>query len=377
MNTLFITHHYLSSNGGGSFASRAYINAFAELSSEMTLLYPVKDGEDLFEGINPKIKSIPVAYNIPKWKKLYHLLTGKVHRFFKVARTILNQDSFDIVVFDTSVVSYKLVELFKETGAKIIVIHHNYQYEYFRDNTSWWLKWPTLYWCKRYEEEAVRKADLNLTLTKQDIELLSKHYCNGDTSKFKLLGTFEYKTSKPVEIDPSTPNLRRFVITGNLGAMQTKQSLVPWIREYYPILKEVFPDATLTIAGKDPDEGLTDLCKKNSINLIPNPETMDSILKNSDYYICPICFGGGLKLRVMDGLKWGLPIIAHKVSARGYDVFGIQESIFIYSNVSEYKQILYDLRKKQFQRQSIISQYYSIMCFQAGVDRLQTLLALK
>jgi len=375
MNTLFITHHYLSSNGGGSFASRAYINAFAELSSEMTLLYPVKDGEELFEGINPKIKTISVAYNIPKWKKLYHLLTGKVHRYFKAARTILNQDSFDIVVFDTSVVSYKLVELFKETGAKIIVIHHNYQYEYFRDNTSWWLKWPTLYWCKRYEEEAVRKADLNLTLTKQDIELLSKHYCNGDVSKFKLLGTFEYKTSKPVEIDPSTPNLRRFVITGNLGAMQTKQSLVPWIREYYPILKEVFPDATLTIAGKGPDEGLTDLCKKNSINLIPNPETMDSILKNSDYYICPICFGGGLKLRVMDGLKWGLPVIAHKVSARGYDEFIEKGYMFSYYNEDNFKILLHKLISCNSIKHDVCKCYHEIFSFDEGIRRTKGIIS--
>ena len=85
MRTLFITHHYLSSPGGGTFASRAYINAFAELSDEMTLLYPVKEGEGLFEGINTCIKLVPVRYELPKVIKLVRILTGKVHRYFSTA----------------------------------------------------------------------------------------------------------------------------------------------------------------------------------------------------------------------------------------------------------------------------------------------------
>ena len=42
MKVLFVTYHYLHGHGGGIFASRGFINAFAALSDEMTLLYPVK-----------------------------------------------------------------------------------------------------------------------------------------------------------------------------------------------------------------------------------------------------------------------------------------------------------------------------------------------
>ena len=44
MNVLFITHHYLHGNGGGVFASRAYINVIAEIADHVTLLYPDKEG---------------------------------------------------------------------------------------------------------------------------------------------------------------------------------------------------------------------------------------------------------------------------------------------------------------------------------------------
>lgn len=83
MNALFITHHSLSGFGGGSFASRAYINAFSEIFTELTVLYPLKK-DDYANNINQKVNLIPVTYNIPKWKKFFRLCIGKVHRYEKI-----------------------------------------------------------------------------------------------------------------------------------------------------------------------------------------------------------------------------------------------------------------------------------------------------
>lgn len=371
MNTLFITHHYLSSNGGGSFASRAYINAFAQLSSHMTLLYPVKEGENLFEGINPDIEAVPVEYNVSKLQKFVHLLFGKVHRYFQVARKFSNERSFDIVVFDTSIVSFRLIELFKQKGCRVVVIHHNYQYEYFKDNTPRILKLPTLFWCKKYEGQAVRKADLNLCLTRQDIKLLSDNYNSGNSSGFRLLGTFEYRPTTPKTLVDSTDTRHRFVITGNLGAIQTKRSLIPWIKDYYPILKQVFPDASLTIAGKSPDEELTTICKNNKdIKLIPSPVSMDSIMENADYYVCPICLGGGIKLRIMDGLKWGLPVVASNISVRGYDDFLESGNIYPYSDMVSFKSAILELKHDNRCKAEITDTYRRVFSYQSGLDRL-------
>lgn len=371
MRTLFITHHYLSGNGGGSFASRAFINAFAEISDHMTLMYPVREGEDLFEGINPEIETIPIAYKEPKWKKMCHLLSGKVHRFLKPASEISGKSHFDLVVFDTSVVSFRLIDIFKNAGSKIAVIHHNYQYEYFRDNTSLLLKYPTLFWCRRYEDEAVRKADVNLTLTRQDIKLLSEKYNHGNDSNFRLLGTFEYRQEPAKKWNDTLVSGHRFVITGNLAAIQTKRSLMPWIRNYYPILKEVIPDATLTVAGKDPDYELTEICRQNGINLIPSPISMDTILANADYYICPICLGGGIKLRVMDGLRWGLPVIAHAVSARGYDSFVEKGFVIPYCDELCFAKLLVSLGNSTFDKKDIQMLFFGLFSFDAGVSRLR------
>ncbi len=370
MKILFITHHYLTGNSGGAFASRAYINAFAEVADETTLLYPVREGQNLFDGINPKIKTIPVAYDIPKWRKLIHSITGRVHRYYEAANEFLTERKTDIVVFDSCMVTFRLIKRFKAIGYKAVVIHHNYQYEYFRDNSRGPLKWITLFWCRKCEREAVREADINLTLTLQDVELLANNYNNGNKSNFKVLGTFEY-CRKPLKPITDVANQNRFVITGSLSSMQTYLSLESWIQDYYPLLKSVFPESTLTVAGKDPSAELVNLCQSQGIRIIASPPNMDDILCEADYYICPTSLGGGLKLRIMDGLQWGLPVVTHAVSARGYDAFKDAGCLFAYNNKEEFADALGRLKSTIFDKKQVQALYKTVFSFEKGVERLK------
>jgi hypothetical protein len=109
VRTLFVTHHYLHGNGGGVFASRGFVNAFAKLSERLTLLCPVKDAVAP-EGIAPSVRVIPVSYEKPRWRKFIDLLLGRIHRFYGVFDQVLASEQFNLVVFDTCYVSFRLIQ---------------------------------------------------------------------------------------------------------------------------------------------------------------------------------------------------------------------------------------------------------------------------
>lgn len=369
MKVLFITYHYLSGNGGGVFASRAYINAFAEIAEEMTLLFPMNDAMDPTD-INPKVKLIPVWDRRSSLSKGFGWVVGRTNRFWPIEKHLSNFD-FDIAVFDTSMVTPGILNQIKKKGIKIITIHHNFQYEYYRDNTSGILREPILFWTKRYERESVHKSDLNLTLTQSDLNLLLEHY-GGDKKFFDILGTFEYeRRSHEVFPDVVEPH---FLITGNLKAAQSENSLLPWIDDYYPILKKVFPDATLTLAGRSPSVRLIEKAKQHGIEIISSPESMLPILAQAKYYICATSLGGGLKLRVMDGLKAGLPVICHHVSARGYEVFVEKELLLVYQDPASFSKQLEKLKTIKVNKKEAIAVYENIFSFESGVLRLKNIL---
>lgn len=157
MKVLIITHHYLSGFGGGAFASRAFINAFSDRFNNVTLLYPAKNGECKID-INKRIRQIPVPYNIPKWRKLFHLCTGKTHRYYNAFTKIMNEQCFDLIVFDNSCVSFGLIDIAHKHHAKVITIHHNYEYEYKRDSSNRFLRPINLFWVKNMNKKVCQRA---------------------------------------------------------------------------------------------------------------------------------------------------------------------------------------------------------------------------
>lgn len=375
---LIVTLHYLNGAGGGVFASRAYINAIAEVFKvgEVTLLYPAGEGHPI-EGIDPRVKAIPVYNNKPRFEKGLDLLVGNVHRNFKVLPELLKKEKFDIIVFDNSKVSFRMIDLAHRNGAKVITIHHNCELEYVRDNSSSLLKNLNLYWTRKYEGEALRKSDINLVLTPEDRELLINHYAKGTSPKVEVIGTFESKPEDDSEYESSevySENRERFVITGNLSAQQTEKSLLPWLDTYYPILKDEIPDAQLVIAGKNPYESITKKCRALGIVLIPSPKEMAPILLDADCYICPTALGGGLKLRIMDGLKQGLPVITHEVSARGYHDFANAGVLFSYHDADTFRAAIRQVKDLPINANAVRSLYRSVFSFPAGVRRLSNIL---
>lgn len=379
MKVLFVTHHYLDITGGGSFASRAYINAFASIVNEVYLIYPDRGG-NVHAYIDSKIKFKGVRNTTTKIGKLLDIYCGRINRFYDVIFFEINEYKPDIVVFDNSRVSSGYIKKLKSKGIRVITIHHNYEIEYYKGtkpNLLW--RFPFLYYMKKAERKAVIYSDLNLTLTQQDIRLLQDHYDIEKKAKFEKIGIFEFKTNIPTKNINSQPHKNTsnliFAITGSLDAYQTEISLIPFLKKYYPLILNHYPNSTLIITGKNPSPLLLRQCNKYSnIKVIANPDDISEVIYQADVYICPIGLGGGLKLRIMDGLKVGLPVLTHIVSARGYDNFEKAGFLFTYDNESSFVESLRKSVNVKNCQSNIIEKYSSIFSFDAGKNRLAKIL---
>lgn len=371
MKTLFVTYHYLHGNGGGVFASRGYVNAFASLSEQLTLLCPVKDGRTP-EGIDPSVRVIPVGYEKPRWRKFVDLLSGRIHRFFGVFDRVLASEPFDLVVFDTCYVSFRLIRKARRRGCRVVTVHHNFQCEYVRDNYRFPVRLPLLFWTRICERDAVRNSDLNLVLTEADRLSLTRAYDPERKAVIRVLGVFEYQKEAEDPIHP-LPDAPVFVATGDLSMRQTVEPFLEWMLDELPILRELVPDAQVVVAGKNPTESLVNACEANGIEVVASPEDMGAILRRGRYYLCPSSKGGGLKLRMMDGLKNGMPVLAHAVSARGYEPF-VGRDVHSYDTPESFRTALQELLSAPVDAESVVRHYQEAFSFEAGLARLQAIL---
>ena len=383
MRFLIITNHFLDSNNGGSFASRAYINAFAELADKCLLLYPC-NGANIEQYINKGVILKGIKNEKNKLSKLIDIYLGRINRYSETLLRDVSSFDPDIVVFDNSRSSAGLIKQVKSLGKKVITIHHNYEMQYY-DGTKPPLLWrfPFMYFMRKAECAAVLYSDINLTLTNQDAELLQKNYDREKEADFKCVGVFECKRTEQSGFPNSelkTGSNLCFAITGSLNSYQTEVSLIPFLEEYFPVLLEAFPESELIIAGKNPSIAIKRLCQRYShVELIANPPEMPEIMKQADIYICPVAVGGGLKLRVMDGLKMGLPVLSHIISARGYDDFIETGFLLTYNDKTSFKNGLLKVgaffKEGEIDSKRIKLLYKQTFSFEAGISRLKRALS--
>ena len=369
---LIVTYNYLSGFGGGVYGARAYINAFAALYDDVTLLYPARSEEEPIPEIDPRIRRMPVVDPASKPAKLERLVVrGVLHRFERPFADLLARERFEMIVFQNSKCSSRLIRKAREAGARTAVIHDNYEWEYTRDNTPFLLRPLLLPAVVKTERRAVREADVNLALTPDDADLLVRHYGRGMRGRMELLGAFEYR---PIDPCPAfSVEKPVFAITGNLGAQQTLDSLIPWFKEYYPLLRKEVPEARLIVAGKDAGAELRRLLDRPGVELVDTPPDMAAVLEQARYYICPVNRGGGVKLRVMDGLRTGLPVLVHRVSARGYESLeGI--SLFVYDSPETFVKALREMLDAGGSSELRQEAYKARFSFEAGVKRLRNIL---
>jgi hypothetical protein len=377
---LYIATNNLFRRSGGGLAILAYYEAVKNIygKENVDLILPkeaVKDGssEDNY-------------FRAPRRNRIIAILCsifGDLHRFRKYVFLHLkaHHDQYELCVINGGVYAGDMIDNIKSYGIKVVVIHHNYEKEYCKGNrtsSSFFGVFP--YYIIRNERNAYYKADLNLFLTNSDMNLFDKYYgkCNG---KKKVIGTFE-----PV---PQSPPLIRsdrrqytLIITGSLEDYQTKCGINDFYKNYYQIIYREYPDAKILLAGRNPAKSIIKIAKdeKDRISIIPNPQKMEEIIELGFIYYCPVNVGGGLKLRVMDGLRQGLPVLVHKVSSRGYDIFFDKPYFQIYNDLETFNKglrVLLNLyRENMIDNKQIQNDYNNCFSFDAGCKRLEERLSL-
>jgi len=76
----------------------------------------------------------------------------------------------------------------------------------------------------------------------------------------------------------------------------------------------------------------------------------------------------------MDGLKTGLPIVAHKISARGYDKIEEKGYFISYDSAESFREAIIRLSNMNVPKEEIIAAYHEVFSFEKGVCRLVQLL---
>jgi glycosyltransferase involved in cell wall biosynthesis len=381
-SALIVTFHRLDQQIGGPIASRRIINMFADIIPECHLIYP---DSGLIESslLRDHIQLLPCPDNRPKWVKGIEVYRGIIHRFHQSTIDFINRNKPDIVVFDTTVVSHRLIRFVKSKKILVVTIHHNVDRDYFKGNKpSPLIRLPFSFFIRQAEREAVELSDINLTFTEHDSQRLQKIYRSINTSgKFFCLGVYadteEVRYFQSDGIKRLKGSTVRFIITGSLAFPQSEESIISFIQNYVPIIDKTIPSYHIIVAGSSPSERLKRKISFNSnISIIPDPEHLMPLILRSDVYLCPVDRGSGMKMRIMEGLQAGLPVLAHICSKRGYEGFIDKKIMFAYDSGKSFEDALANLLNSEFDSSQIQSHFKHVFSPKNGIEKLKDFITL-
>lgn len=318
MKILYILKHNPWGIGGGCYACRNYLELFTEIFKEakFDILICKEYAQDIKEQDfhNCKFISVPPRSKVSKYLSP---VTKILHRHQEIATKLLKKNVYDYCIFDHNSIAGSLVKLCKKKDIKTIVLNHNCEIEYFKDSHHGYQNVVLLPVVRQIEKESYLHCDYNIFLTDEDAELFERIY--GKSKTKSIIGGCFLKKGENLIIQRNTDtniNHIKFVISGSMDNFQNMDGINYFLDNLY---KYIPSSAEVILTGKNPSPEIQErVSKLNNVRIIANPENILDVVKECDIYLCTTKQGGGLKLRIMDGIKCNLPIISHKVSARGY-----------------------------------------------------------
>lgn len=378
MNILYILKHNPWGIGGGCYACRNYLELFSEIFKDMHIDVHICSEylKNAKQTDFTNCRFIPVAPRT-RFEKYMSPLTGVLHRHNGVAKRMIAENDYDYCIFDHNSIAGSLVDDCRKAGIKTIVLNHNCEQEYFRDNNSKIKNLLLLSVVRKNERHSYKECDYNIFLTEEDEATFKKLYGSSETTSI-VGGCFLRKGEKinvedDISFDKENPKI---VISGTMGNVQNLDGINYFLDELYRFVPE---NMSVVLTGRNPSVELKEkVAQYNNVRIIENPENILDIVGQCDIFVCPTRLGGGMKLRIIDGLRCGLPVIAHKVSARGYTHFMKDGVVRQFERPEEFKdcleKTLADIKSQRIDRYKIKGEAENFFCFDSAMNRVRKII---
>ena len=123
----------------------------------------------------------------------------------------------------------------------------------------------------------------------------------------------------PADPQPYDPEPSRVGFIGSLDYLPN-QNAVRWILdELWPQVLALAPEARLSIAGSRPPAWLVESARARGVDVLADVEDPAAFVRGVAVFIAPLFEGGGMRIKVLEAMSLGAPVVATTIGAGGID----------------------------------------------------------
>jgi glycosyltransferase involved in cell wall biosynthesis len=241
----------------------------------------------------------------------------------------LSRETFDVVQIEgIELASY--LDVIDAAAQEPLVVFDDHNCEYVlqkrtfltdvRSPSRWWgaayslVQWRRL---RRFEAQACRRADQVLAVSEPDARALEELVPGLDATVVPNgIDTRKYQP-RPASADAASASL---VFTGTMDFRPNVDAVLWFLRETWPLMQTEVPDLRLIVVGQRPHRRLGPLAECPNVTLTGWVEDVRPYIADATVYVAPLRMGGGTRLKLLEAMAMGKPIVATRLGAEGYPV---------------------------------------------------------
>lgn len=166
---------------------------------------------------------------------------------------------------------------------------------------------------RRYERRMYSRYDACVLVARRDAEVI-RELCPGLPIFFAPSGT-DLTPLKEAGKDPGA-----IAFSGVMDYPPNVDAAIYFAETIFPLVKKVVPTATFHVVGKNPAAEVRDLERLDGVIVTGTVPDVKEHLRRMEVYVCPMRLGAGMKMKIVEALSVGLPVVSTTRGAEGMDL---------------------------------------------------------
>lgn len=299
--------------------------------------------------------SVSLAAKALMSNKSVYIIKHYNNEIFDYLCKLHEKEKFDVIHCEHSAMATLGLMLKLKYGVPFSIRLHNIEYriwELYAKELSYFN--PLKYFIE-HQYRALRLAEINLyqaadacfAITEDDRQLAKKISPKANVFSCGVGVDLEkFKYSKEVNREPNS-----LILATTYKWVHNVDGLIWFIENVLPIVKKQIPEIKLRLLGKEPPEKLRQYSHLG-VEVVGYVDDVVPFFGKSSLYIAPLFVGAGVRIKIIEAMATGLPVVATKVSAAGITA-NESDGLFVSDDAKQTAATIIDLLSNPIKTQTL------------------------
>lgn len=248
----------------------------------------------------------------------------------------------------------------KYSTAKIVYRSHNIEHEIWERTATQAKGIKKIYLnnlskrLRKFEISLINKYDLLIPITLRDEKRLNEL---GNTKPaLTIPAGIDIQEKEPV----AKPLKNDLFFIGALDWAPNQEGLIWFFDNCWDEIRKECPKVSLTVAGRNAPDWFVKILKKHTVKYLGEVPNAQQFMKKHAVMIAPLLSGGGMRVKIIEGMSFKKPIVTTPVGCEGIDAVN-EKDILIAESPRAYTNYIIRLAKDIALQTSISNNCYKFV----------------